>query len=324
MFRKNFSNFAQLTRLYSIPVSIASCAVIYAYAHYSMNFSFLNFFLIVISICLLQMGANLFDDFIDVSKELKKGVALEDIKFYSYIPKAALILNKTYSFSQIKVILSILFLIPVLVGIYFVKFSGFEILYFMIIGGILTLFYPISSKYYLSEIIIGLIYGPLIIMGGFFALTKEFDLNLLYLSFAIFTSTLVLLHAHNIMDWEFDKDNKKTLALLASTKEKAIDILKGLIGLSYAIIIIGVLTLKLNPHTLYVFLTLPLATKLINSMKDYINIKDVKLIPKWYYGIFENWKEIKNQNIEFFMYRFYLGRNFTLLFAIFASLGAIV
>lgn len=321
---KNISNFAMLTRLYAVPVSVASCAVVLAYAHYSENFSFLNFFLILIAICVLQMGANLFDDFIDVKMELKKGLKLEEINFNSRIKKAQLIIDGTYSFKQIKFILATLFLIPSLIGLYFLFISGWQILIFMALGGILTLIYPISARFYLSEIIIGLVYGPLIAMGGYFALTKSFDFNLFLLSFALFSSTLVLLQTHSIMDWEYDKENnKKTLSILSKSKENAIKVLKGLIIFSYGVVILGVINLNFNPHTLYVFFTLPIATKLLESIKDYINIKDVKFEPKWYYGTFENWKEIKEKNIAYFMYRFYLARNFVLYFALFLAIGTV-
>ena len=38
----------------------------------------------------------------------------------------------------------------------------------------------------------------------------------------------------------------------------------------------------------------------------------------------ENWEEIKEQKIDFFMFRFYLARNYAFYFALFASIGAIL
>ena len=53
-------------------------------------------------------------------------------------------------------------------------------------------------------------------------------------------------------------------------------------------------------------------------------IKDVKFETRWYYGPFENWKTIQERKLDFFMYRFYLARNYAFFFAIFASIGAII
>ena len=100
--------------------------------------------------------------------------------------------------------------------------------------------------------------------------------------------------------------------------------MKWMMILSYYIVVFGVLMGMFNPYMLLVFLTLPIATKLNESMKDYINIKDIEFKPRWYWGMFENWKEIQEKRIDFFMFRFYLARNFAFFFALFASIGAML
>lgn len=322
---KSIKNFLELTRGYSLLMTFASCLVIFGFANFSPRFTLLNFLLLTLGVSCVQLGANLFDDLIDVKTKLKKGIELKDITFKTFLPKARLITNSTYSFSQIERILNILFSIAIGVGVCFIIFSGWKILIFMLIGGILTLFYPISSRYYCSELIIGSIFGPLVIMGGFYALTQEFSSNLFILSLAIFFTTLVLLHTHNIMDWEFDiEENKNTLAILSGNKQNAIKILIAFITIAYLIILIGVLSARLNPNTLYVFLTLPIAAKLIESINDYVIIKDVEFKPRWYYGFFENWEEIKENKVDFYMFRLYLARNFAFFFALLTAIGTII
>ena len=274
---KNIRSFIELTRAYSLGVTFASCFVILAFAQYSERFSVLNFLLLVVALCFIHLGANLFDDYMDVKLKLRSGFNLDNIKFNSFVPKARLILNKTYSFKVINFILAILFVIPLLIGVYFAFFAGWQVLIFALFGAVLTLLYPFSSRFYCAEMIIGLIFGPLMIIGGYFALTGGFNWNLFLLSWAVFFSTMVLLHTHSLMDWEFDlSDGKKTFCLLLKNKVNAMRALKGIIFAAYFVVIFGVLSSNLNPHTLYVFLTLPIATKLQESMNDYINIKDVK------------------------------------------------
>lgn len=323
-FIKSFNNFSELTRMYTLNMTLASCFVIFSYAYYSYNFSFFNFILLTIALCLVQMGANLFDCYIDVKKQLQQGKTLENMVF-STERKARLIRNGIYSLKQVEIILAIIFSIALSIGIYFAYISNWKVLIFAFFGAILTLFYPISSKYYLAEATVGLIFGPLMIMGGYFALTNDFNFNLLLLSFAIFFTTIILLHTHNIMDWEFDiKENKNTFAILTKTKQNAIMTLKWMIILSYSIIFIGVITLNFNPKMLAVFLTLPIAVKLLKSINEYVEIKDVSFNPRWYWGMFENWEKIKKLNLDYFMFRFYLARNFSFFFALFASIGAMI
>lgn len=316
-------NFIELTRGYSIAMTLASCIVVLSYAHYSINFTFFNFIILVLALCALQMCANLFDDYIDVKEKHKEGLSFDEMCF-SNERKARLIRKEVFSIRQVEVILGILLSFAVLAGIYFTFLAGVWIILFAFLGLLAILFYPKSSKYYLAEIVTGLVFGPLMITGGYFALTGEFNSNLFLLSFAIFFTTIILLHAHNIMDWEFDiKEGKNTLAILTGSKTNAICALKWMIIISYLIILFGILNLNFNPHMTYVFLTLPIATKLQKSMKDYINVKDVKFIPRWYYGPFENWRSIQENKIDFFMYRFYLARNFAFFFALFTSIGAV-
>lgn len=317
-------DFMELVRCYSLNMVLASCFIILSYAYYSEKFSFLNFILLTLALCFVQMGANLFDCYIDVKAKLKQGYSFENMRF-STERKARLIRNGTFSLKQVEIILCILFLCAILIGLYFAFITGWKVLLFALFGGILTLLYPISGKYYLAEAIVGIIFGPLAIMGGYYALTGDFNVNLFLLSWAIFFTTIILLHTHNIMDWEFDiKEGKNTLAILSGSKQNAISALRLMIISAYAVVVIGVLGQYFNPKMLYVFLTLPIAVKLLESIKDYINIKDIKFVPRWYWGFFENWNDIKEKRIDFFMFRFYLARNFAFFFALFAAIGAVI
>jgi len=317
-------NLMELTRFYSLNMILASCFIIFSYAYYNEKFTLINFILLTIALCCTQMGANLFDCYIDVKSQLKKGINFADMQF-STDRKARLIRNETFSLRQVEIILLILFLIATTIGIYFAITSTWKVVIFAAIGGFLTLLYPISSKFYMAEIIVGLIFGPLAITGGYYALCNDFNSNLFLLSWAIFFTTIILLHTHNIMDWEFDIQNgKNTLAILSKDKETAISALRLMIISAYIIVVIGVFASYFNPKMFFVFLTLPIATKLLESIKDYINIVDVEFKPRWYWGMFENWSAIKEQKIDFFMFRFYLARNFAFFFALFAALGAML
>ncbi len=319
----NIKNFIELTRGYTLPMTFASLLIILSYANYSLYFTFFDFALLSLALCSVHLGTNLFDDYIDIKSQIKNGVQLQNIIF-STPRKARLILDGTFSLQYVEKTLIILFTFAVLAGVYFIYKQGFVIVIYMLLGGLSSIFYPKSSKYYLAEIIVGLVFGPLMITGGYYALTGQYGGDLLLLSWTIFLTTIVLLHTHNIMDWEFDvKENRRTLALLCKTKQRAIDAQLFIIILAYTIIVLGIINLNFNPHMTYVFLTLPIVVKLQNSIKDYINIKDVEFIPRWYYGPFENWDGIKRNKLDFFMYRFYLARNFAFFFAVFASIGAV-
>lgn len=322
-FLSKISNFMELTRAYSLGMTFASFFIVLSYAVYDVNFSILKFLILLIAVCCLHMFTNLFDDYIDIKSKLKEGFSFEQMQF-STDRKARLIRNNTFSIKQVETILTTLLFIAFMIGAYFFFVAGWQVILFAILGGLLCVLYPISSKYFLAEINVGLVFGPILIMGSYFALTSKFNFQLFLLSWTIFFTTIILLHVHNIMDWEFDeKEGKNTLARLVKTKLNAILVLRWLIIISYLIVFFGILTLQFNPHTVYVFVTLIIATKLTESMHDYINIKDVKFEPRWYYGPFENWEKIKELKLDYFMYRFYLARNFSFFFALLAAIGTV-
>ncbi len=321
------NKFKELTRAYSLPVSItpfliALCAAYSAAGFYDNGILFgANALLILIAIVLLHLGGNLFDDYRDVLSELKKGKNLSDINFRNK-EKAKLILNKTYSLKSIAKILAVMFSIAVLIGLYFTYLKGETVFYFMVISAILCLFYPKSAKYGLSEIVITLLFGPLLINGAYYALTGTFDVQIILFSIASGLLTSILLIAHSLMDYEYDiTTDKKTIPVLIKNKPETINFIGVIILISYILIIYT--TIKYETAKLFlapVILTLPVSYKLIKSLYDYINIKDVQFIPKWYLGVMENWEEIKKNNMAYFMYRFYLARNLASIFNIILAL----
>ena len=79
--KKTLKDYFELTRAYALGVTLGSCMIIWAFAHYNENFSWVNFVILVVALCFVHMGANLFDDYIDVKMKLKQGYTLENLSF---------------------------------------------------------------------------------------------------------------------------------------------------------------------------------------------------------------------------------------------------
>ena len=327
-FQNSIAPFMELTRAYSLPTSMAPWFVAAAYASVSHHFysdtGFKLFatLLTFIAVICIHLGANLFDDYIDIKKKLDEGIPLEQINFEKAKNKARLIKDGTYPLSKVRMIIGILFGIGILAGIYFTVIYGWIIPAIAVAAGILCLIYPFSSKFYASEIIIGAIFGPLLIMGTYIALTGDTtgaQVNrLLTLSFAVALIIMVLLDSHSLMDYDYDKSNgKNTLCTLVGTKKRALALIAAEIIIAYLIIICLVASKQLSCWVLLpVIVTTPLSVKLITSLNDYNNVKDLKFIPKWYLGPMENWDMVEKEGYEYFMYRFYIARNIGFIFCV--------
>ena len=321
--------FIELTRGYTLLTSAAPWFVAAAAASVSAHFysdiklKLFTTFLSFIAIMCVHLGVNLLDDYIDIKKQMKNGTPLSEIKFEDKVRnKAGLIIDGTYSLKDVKVILGILFGFGILSGIYFTLLYGWIIPFYAIVSGILCLLYPISSRFYLSETIVGTIFGPLLIMGTYTALTGLYLHKLFIMSIAVGLIIVVLLSTHNIMDYDYDKKaGKRTLSTLTGSKKGALILLAGEILIAYLIIIYLALS-KQFPYwiLLSILLTAPLSIKLIISLNDYNNMKNLKFIPKWYLGPMENWDIIQKAGIEYFMYRFYIARNLGFIFCIILAL----
>ena len=319
--KQKISNFFTLTRAYSLPMSIAPWFLTMLWAQIYLPAA-KDILLTVIGIACVHLATNLFDDYVDVIKELNKGKALCNIDFGTINNKARLILNGTYPLNKVVRIISILYLFALLIGLYYTITVGGWIPIIIGVCAILCILYPFATKYYSGELIVGAIFGPLLMSGTYYALCGLISTRVLIISVSVALLTAALLHTHAIMDWEYDcTAGKNTFCRLFKNKENAITALKVLVWLSYANVITFVLTGWLHPNNLYVLLTLPIAIELFKSIKDYIYIKNVEFVPRFWMGPMEDWENIKKTHMEFFMYRFYLARNLCFLFCIIAGIA---
>lgn len=318
-------NLKELLRTYSLPMSVApfllafACGVKTPLVFGILDASFfINAVLLLIGIILIHLAGNLFDDYIDIKSALDDGISLNQINFKNP-KKARLILNKTYSIKAVEKILIIMLVLAFIIGVYFISQRGFTILSYMIIALILCTFYPISSRYGLSELTLGAIFGPLLINASYFALTGQFDPKVFFFSIASGVITSILLTAHSLMDYEYDVEiGKKTIPVIFKNKNLTVNFISFLILISYFLLTLvsyryGVSRLI---FIIPILCTIPVGYKLIMSLYDYIEIKNVQFIPKWYYGIMENFEEIKKEGFAYFMFRFYLARNLGIIFNI--------
>lgn len=317
--KATIKNFLELTRSWSITLSIAPFAVALLWA-IGYGVSKVSVVLAFVSVICLHLGGNLFDDIVDVYLKLKTGLKLDEIDFCDDKNKARLILNGTFSIRKALIINSILFLIPILCGIYFYLIFGTPILYIAFLGAVLVILYPISAKFYMAEIILGTLFTIILPKAVYFVLTGNQSLNLSHFSISMLLLMIGVLHTHSITDWEHDeKCGKNTLARLFRTKRNAIRVLGWMIFGAYLNLAILISIYFLPGFMIMAFVTTPMAVELVQSLKKYIALDNSNLTPRWWMGIMENWDEVKKHNIQYFMYRFYLARNLCVYFLIISA-----
>jgi 1,4-dihydroxy-2-naphthoate octaprenyltransferase len=151
-------------------------------------------------------------------------------------------------------------------GLILLLFTGWNLLWIGITG-LLSAFYYYKMKYIaLGDLLIFIIYGPLIGMGTAFVMTSRLVWDIIPVTIPVALLVVNILHANNTRDINEDrKANIKTQAIFLGEKGSKIQYIILAAG-SYAAVVAMVAVGLTHPLTLSVFLTFPVALKNIKQM----------------------------------------------------------
>lgn len=314
-FSKYISTLPIALRCYSVPISVMSWAVPFIFAFLNGGSAFLGI-ITLIGIIIVHLGTNLFDDIIDYIREksqIDKGLKC-DFNFQK--GKCAFIINGDLSLKQCILVCSILFLFGIIIGFYFYCLWGIKLLFVVVPTVILCLLYPILGCLGLGEIIVALIFSPLLYSGVFFAMTGKFSFDILILSVSTGALVVGILHNHMLLDYKYDTTNRKITLCRVSGSEKNALILLGIFScIPYLNLLLWVLSGKLGIWYLLPFITLGNAIALLNVMSKHIKNPDEQIK----YNIFmgsakkaEKMPEIQRN----FLFKFLTAQNLLVSFTI--------
>lgn len=253
------------SRLFSLPMAVFSWLVIFVY---SLKFggNIFNGLLALIGISFGQLATNLFDDYMDYKK-------LTD---NSQQCKCAYIKNGEAALNDVLRVVIVYCGIAFLTGIILTFRAGLPVAGLAVIGGLLVLSYAKFSQVGLSELAVGIAFGPLLFEGVYYVMTQKFSLAVFVLSLAVVMFTIGLMYVHTILDYECDMDShKKTLVCRLGSKKRAINGVWAVYGLGYLFtVLLAVLTG--NYYVLITFILLPLVYNMYKSLKTFTSGSDVK------------------------------------------------
>ena len=314
-------------RAYSLPVSIISWLVPFIFGCFQ-NGDIKYGILSLIGIITLHMATNLFDDAIDYTREkqkIDKGLK-KDFNFQK--GKCACIFEGKLTLHQYYIVSFILFLISGIIAIYFIFLYGTNLLYIIIPSAILCTLYPLLGCLGMGEIVVAIVFSPLLYLGVFYSMTGFFSLEILLISISTGLLSVAVLHNHMLLDFKYDEDNRKiTLCRLCRNEKNAFILLVIIISFAYINIITSVFLKLLSPYFLITLFSLPTAITLYKVMKQHIKNPNEKIKTTFFMG---NTKAIKNVPTEQrdFLIKFLIVRNllsiFTLLICIAVVLSKIL
>lgn len=317
---KKINLWRAIARDYTMPQTIISyCfAVVLASKNYHVDL-FLSL-LGLIGVVLAHMSVNILDDYFDwksgaVEEYKKLSEAGEQVKTH----KCFYLQEGLTSHRSLLIVALSMDALACLLGLYIASKVGFVVLVIAAIAAFLGFFYsapPFKFSYHgLSEFVIGIIFGPLLLSGAYIVAGGSIDKTILFASIIIGILIANISFVHCIMDFKSDKNVGKTsLATLMKSPQNAIALLASFYGLAYLLIIIGIY-LKIFP--LATILTLIIIPKNIALIKLMTNEDRKK---HFWMGYLENWEHVLKDGSDWFMLRLCLSRNivvdFVLIFGV--------
>ncbi len=164
---------------------------------------------------------------------------------------------------------NICFAVGLALGIILIIYRGETILLLGIIGLLGGWFYsgsPFGFKdVALGDFLVFTLMGPLMVIGSYFTVTGDFNMNVLYISLPVGFLVAAILHSNNLRDTMHDRKTKvKTMAMITGLMGAKTEYFALVIG-AYVSVVVMVFTGTLAPWALLVFISVPQA---VGNLKE--------------------------------------------------------
>jgi 1,4-dihydroxy-2-naphthoate octaprenyltransferase len=259
-----YTNWILASRPWSFTMTFISVSVGAALAENAADFSWGLYLLTLIGAVLAHAGTNLINDYYDV----RSGVDDPDAKTAQYRPHP-LVEGELEPVKVRNAALALLGLALAL-GLILAASRGFEIVVLGLIGLAASLAYtapPVKYKYMgLGEFSVFLMWGPLMVEGGYFVQAGAFSLRALLVSIPFGVLVALVLLANNIRDMEHDASKGIRTIAISLGRPASMALYKSLMTAAYASVALMALSGYVSPWALITLLSLPIAVGLFKEM----------------------------------------------------------
>ena len=306
----------------ALPQSILPALLAFAMAGTHPDFSWWLGLVALFGIICAHLGMNLADDYFDYkvkSGENRNEMAAEGMR--ARIAKYPYLTSGQATVKQLAGAIVVFLLIASICGAVILYFRGINILYLALIAGFLGISYsgwPFRLCYHgYGELVIGLMFGPLLMIGMQYAAAGVFDATIVLVSVPVGLLVTNIVYSHSIMDAIPDeKVGKMTFARLLA-KPKWMIFFSGIFNLvPFLIIAVGVALGLLHWAYLSIFILLPMAIYLVNSLNQFVHHKTVDIQLKPWMGPMGEFDKYREVGIDWFMLRWLIARNLVTFFCL--------
>jgi len=309
-------------RWIALPQSAMPAVLAFCMASQRDGFSVVLGVLAVFGVMMGHLCVNLLDDYFDYKvKKTDFRARMEHQGMRARIAKCTYLTSGEATLKQLLIACFTFGAIALCLGFIIFIYRGYVILLLAAVTGLLGLSYsgaPLRLSYRgLGDIVIGLVFGPMLMSGVFYAACGVFDRSVLFVSVPVGLLVANIVYTHSIMDYEPDKAvGKMTFAVLLKSKKLMLTCLALLLVLSFSILISGVIFGYLSLLYLLPLLTIPMAVSLFYLMVQFVRHPHRSFSPRFWMGPMGNWKLIRKYGVDWFMIRWLLARNLLSFFCL--------
>jgi 1,4-dihydroxy-2-naphthoate octaprenyltransferase len=246
------------TRAAVLIMTFISAAIAGILAMQAGMFNVGKWLLLAVGLIMAHATNNLLNDYIDY----KKGVDEDNYYRSQYGPQC--LVHGLMTTRQLLTYAAVTGLIALLAGLVLVLLQGGLTLIFLGLGIFFVVFYTWPLKYIgLGEIAVLIVWGPLMIAGGFYVITGVWDWNVVLASLPYALGVTGVIFGKHIDKFDMDKERGiHTLPVILGEKVSRYSAV-GMIFLQYIMVVYLVITKFFTPVLLIVFFSIPTLLRIL-------------------------------------------------------------
>lgn len=294
-------------------------------------------FPVFLGICAAHLGMNLADDYFDYKHDSRVRSDLSSTSIRARMEKCHYIQSGATDIHHLGwAVVGFLAFAATMGAITFVAqwlIHGWQAAMGIVVYGVLGLIVginysgkPLEMGYHgMGELVIGLMFGPLNMLGIQAALTgTPFTWQMLCMGIAIGCMVTNIVYIHSVMEVNADAElSKMTFARLLlgkdihnHGKQRMILFVGFFAVVPFLLLITGILLKWWSPWYLLTTCTLPMSIFLIHSTRLFAYGLPRNDMPRWWMGPMGDWASYVKSGMDWFLFRWLLARNICTFFCL--------
>ncbi|MGN0186490.1 MAG: prenyltransferase [Paludibacteraceae bacterium] len=314
----------------ALPQSVLPSLLAVAMAATHPDFSWWLALIALFGVVCAHLGFNLADDYFDYRHndvEARKKVTAEG--FRTHMEKCHYIESGEATPKELLVAFCSFLAVAGVAGAVVLVFRGWQIAVIALTGLLLGISYsgkPLELGYHgLGELVIGIMFGPLLMIGMQYAVCGVFDNEIVWVSVSVGLLATNIVYSHAVLDLKADAQaGKMTFARLLRTRGAMLFFAGVFNVLPFVILSVGVAVGQLHWAYLFVLPLLPMGIYLIYSLAAHLDDKKIPFEPRWWMGPMGNFELYRQHNMDWFLIRWLVARNLVTFFCLILAVVNVV